>query len=84
MTPRLLPSTRPSRKSPRSSAANRDCRHEEEPGCAVRDHVDPARLASYRKLRREQAYAERKDYPAAARAEKERWKKIHKAMRKPG
>ena len=80
MTPRLLPSTRPSRKSPRSSAANRDCRHEEEPGCAVRDHVDPARLASYRKLRREQAYA----YPAAARAEKERWKKIHKAMWKPG
>jgi len=62
----------------------RDCRHEEEPGCAVRDTVDPARLASYRKLRREQAYAERKDDPAAARAEKERWKKIHKAMRKPG
>ena len=58
----------------------RDCRHEEEPGCAVRDTVDPARLASYRKLRREQAYA----YPAAARAEKERWKKIHKAMWKPG
>ena len=62
----------------------RDCRHEDEPGCAVRDHVDPARLASYRKLRREQAYAERKDDPVAARAEKERWKKIHKAMRKPG
>ena len=62
----------------------RDCRHEDEPGCAIRDRVDPARLASYRKLRREQAYAERKDDPAAARAEKERWKKIHKAMRKPG
>jgi ribosome biogenesis GTPase len=62
----------------------RDCRHEEEPGCAIRDHIDPARLASYRKLRREQAYAERKDDPVAARAEKERWKKIHKAMRKPG
>jgi ribosome biogenesis GTPase len=62
----------------------RDCRHEDEPGCAVRDHVDPARLSSYRKLRREQAYAERKEDPAAARAEKERWKKIHKAMRKPG
>lgn len=62
----------------------RDCRHEDEPGCAVRDQVDPTRLASYRKLRREQAYAERKEDPAAARAEKERWKKIHKAMRKPG
>ncbi len=62
----------------------RDCLHENEPGCAVRDLVDPARLTSYRKLRREQAYIERKEDPVAARAEKERWKKIHKAMRKPG
>ena len=30
-----------------------DCRHEEEPGCAVRDAVDPDRLASWRKLERE-------------------------------
>ncbi len=31
----------------------RDCRHESEPGCAVRQHMDPARLRSYEKLRGE-------------------------------
>ena len=30
-----------------------DCRHETEPGCAVRDRVSPERLASMRKLERE-------------------------------
>jgi ribosome biogenesis GTPase len=30
-----------------------NCRHESEPGCAVRDHVDPARLDAYRRLRAE-------------------------------
>ncbi|MGZ8563016.1 MAG: ribosome small subunit-dependent GTPase A [Candidatus Limnocylindria bacterium] len=30
-----------------------DCRHDTEPGCAVRDAVDPDRLASMRKLERE-------------------------------
>lgn len=59
----------------------RDCRHETEPGCAVRQTLDATRLASFQKLRKEQAYAERKEDPAAARAEKARWKKIHKAMR---
>ncbi len=59
----------------------RDCRHENEPGCAVRDSIAPERLASFQKLRREQAYAIRKEDPNAARVEKERWKKIHKAMR---
>ncbi len=31
----------------------RDCRHEQEPGCAVRAAVTPDRLANYHKLRRE-------------------------------
>jgi ribosome biogenesis GTPase len=31
----------------------RDCRHEGEPGCAVRDGVDPARLRNFHKLQRE-------------------------------
>jgi ribosome biogenesis GTPase len=31
----------------------RDCRHEHEPGCAVRVAVPPDRLANYQKLRRE-------------------------------
>lgn len=59
----------------------RDCRHENEPGCVIRGVVAEQRLESWRKLQREQAYAERKDNPAAARAEKEKWKKIHKALR---
>lgn len=49
----------------------RDCRHESEPGCAVREAVARGelpedRLLSYRKLQRELAYLERK------RREKER------------
>ncbi len=31
----------------------RDCRHEDEPGCAVREHVPPERLRSFHKLLRE-------------------------------
>ena len=31
----------------------RDCRHEAEPGCAVRDVVDPDRVRNYHKLLRE-------------------------------
>jgi ribosome biogenesis GTPase / thiamine phosphate phosphatase len=31
----------------------RDCRHEHEPGCAVREHVAPQRLRNYQKLLRE-------------------------------
>ena len=43
----------------------RDCRHEAEPGCAVLSAVeagqlDRERLASFRKLRAEAAYAERR------------------------
>jgi ribosome biogenesis GTPase len=58
-----------------------DCRHDAEPGCAVRDGVDPARLASWRRLRREAAFEARKDDPDAARAERQRWKAIHRAQR---
>ncbi|MCC7218957.1 MAG: ribosome small subunit-dependent GTPase A [Burkholderiales bacterium] len=32
-----------------------DCRHESEPGCAVRDRVDPDRLRNWHKLEREHA-----------------------------
>ena len=38
-----------------------DCRHEDEPGCAVRDAVTPERLDSWQKLQREgMTAAERK------------------------
>ena len=50
-----------------------NCLHEGEPGCAVRDAVaagnlDPARLESHRKLKREMAYFERR-YDARAQAQ---------------
>jgi ribosome biogenesis GTPase len=46
-----------------------DCRHESEPGCAVREEVDPERLRAWRKLQREEAWV--LDRQAAAR-ERER------------
>ena len=42
-----------------------DCRHDTEPGCAVRDSVAPGRIAAWRKLEREQAWLD--DRKAAAR-----------------
>jgi len=63
-----------------------DCGHDAEPGCAVTAAIAtgelPAdRLASYRKLLREVAAAERLRDPAKARRSKQRWKAIHMAMR---
>ncbi|MBL8212544.1 MAG: ribosome small subunit-dependent GTPase A [Bryobacterales bacterium] len=66
------------------AAANchyRDCRHNAEPGCAVRDTINPARLASYHKLQRELQAQRRKHHLPAALEEKRKWKAIHKAMR---
>jgi ribosome biogenesis GTPase len=60
----------------------RDCSHQGEPGCAVEGVVDPGRLASYHKLIREAAYQHRKEDVLAAQALKQRWKRIHVAMRK--
>lgn len=59
----------------------RDCRHEGEPGCAVRaaaeeGAIDPDRLAAFEKLRREdEALAERRVL-GPARAERERWRRM--------
>jgi ribosome biogenesis GTPase len=50
----------------------RDCRHEDEPGCAVRDHVPPERLKNYNKLLRE---ARRDSITALERkAQVQQWK----------
>jgi ribosome biogenesis GTPase len=62
-----------------------DCRHDGEPGCAVRSALDDGRLsadrfASHRKLEREVAHAERKGDARARAAETKRWKSIHKAV----
>jgi ribosome biogenesis GTPase len=63
-----------------------DCSHDSEPGCAVQQAVADGditedRLASWHQLRRELAYLARRTDPAAARAERQKWKAIARAQR---
>jgi ribosome biogenesis GTPase / thiamine phosphate phosphatase len=46
----------------------RDCRHDCEPGCAVREAVDPTRLAGWHKLESEQALVEKRKDAARRRS----------------
>jgi ribosome biogenesis GTPase len=55
----------------------RDCRHEREPGCAVRDGIDPDRLANFHKLLRDARRGGQT--PLDRIAERARWKVIGKA-----
>ena len=55
-----------------------DCRHETEPGCAVRGNVDAARLASWRKLQAEAARTMARH--AERRAEMRTWGKMHRGV----
>lgn len=62
-----------------SACRFRDCRHEREPGCAVRSaaeegRLDPGRLTGFRKLLKEEAWLARREDAGLARAERERWK----------
>jgi ribosome biogenesis GTPase len=59
----------------------RDCRHREEPGCAVIESLDQDRLESFRKLEREAAFEARKTDPRKAAEERKKWKTIHKSNR---
>jgi ribosome biogenesis GTPase len=63
-----------------------DCRHEREPGCAVRGAVDPERLDAARKLEREQAWVD--DRRAATRARealgRARWREQRAQRRSKG
>lgn len=64
-----------------------DCRHDTEPGCAVKaamadGSLDADRYRSYVKLQREVAYQARQEDTNLQRLEKERWKKIHMANKK--
>lgn len=59
----------------------RDCTHQHEPGCGVRDNVDPERLDSFHRQQKELAFLHRQTDVFAAQAEKQRWKTIHKTMR---
>lgn len=63
-----------------------NCRHEQEPGCAVQaallaGTLDPARLENRSKLQREQAFLQRKIDPAARAQEKKRIKRLTKSAR---
>ena len=64
-----------------------DCRHEQEPECAVRQAVEegrisPGRWVSYAKLQREARHRALETDRRAMRAEKQKWKAIHKANRR--
>jgi ribosome biogenesis GTPase len=63
-----------------------DCRHGEEPGCAVREalasgQLDPARWFGYTKLLAEVKWVERATDPMEALRHKRHWKSLHKAQR---
>lgn len=65
----------------------RDCTHTAEPGCAVQAAIvvgtlKPERLESQRKLQAEARFRERKADPRVAREDKDKWKRIHKEIRK--
>lgn len=60
----------------------RDCRHDSEPGCAVRGAVDADRLRNYRKLLREVRRAERTALERIA--ERGKWKVLMKGARQRG
>jgi len=58
-----------------------DCRHQDEPRCAIREAladgaIDTARYQSYEKLQKELTYLARKQDIQSAIAEKKRWKKL--------
>src|SRR4051794_6242961 len=62
-----------------------DCRHDGEPGCAIRAALDDGRLteerlASHRKLERESARAAREGDPRARAEHRRNWKIIHKSV----
>jgi ribosome biogenesis GTPase len=64
-----------------------DCRHEDEPGCAVLAAIsagilDEARLENRRKLEREQEFLRRKVDPGARQERKKRDKHLHREQRK--
>lgn len=57
----------------------RDCRHQDEPGCAVREQAPPERLRNFQKLQRE---IQRDAMSALERQEqRNQWKVRHKAAR---
>ncbi len=69
-----------------ASCRFRDCGHENEPGCAVTaaaeaGTIDPARLASWRKLRNEARYLRSREDPVEAARERARWRTVSKRIK---
>ncbi|MDY7013378.1 MAG: ribosome small subunit-dependent GTPase A [Cyanobacteriota bacterium] len=65
----------------------RNCQHESEPGCAVQQAIAEGTLSlkrwrNYQKLHRERQYASSKQDQQFYLAQKEKWKKIHRVLRK--
>ena len=60
----------------------RDCRHNIEPGCAVREGIDPDRLHNYHKLLREVRRVEQT--PLERIAERSRWKALTRSVADKG
>lgn len=65
----------------------RDCRHEDEPGCAVLTAIGDGglaieRLQSYQKLQREMRYHDTRRDVAAQSERNRRWRAIHRQFRK--
>lgn len=66
-----------------------DCSHRSEPGCAVLAAVaegtlSEARLESFRGLQRELRYLQMRQDESLRRAEKQKWRAIHREMRRCG
>jgi ribosome biogenesis GTPase len=64
----------------------RDCQHATEPGCAILAAIDSGALSeeryeAYKKLEREIAYETRRRDNDAARAERAKWRRIHREQR---
>jgi ribosome biogenesis GTPase len=66
-----------------------DCTHQSEPSCAVLEAVaegslSQERLESYRSLERELQYLRTRQDQSAQRAQKQKWRAIHREMRRSG
>lgn len=64
----------------------RDCKHKDEPGCAVKNalkngRLEPERLENYLKMQKEQEYLINRQEQSAAKVERNKWKAIHKQIK---
>ena len=65
----------------------RDCTHASETGCAVleavqKGNLDALRLANYRALQKELRFVETKQCESSQRAQKQKWREIHREYRR--